>query len=132
MHGGNSQASSEEIELISSIIDELLTHEKFVPNKNSFTKLSKKDILVVAPYNHQVRSLKGKLTNQIEVGTVDKFQGREAEVVIVSMTSSDIYEAPRGIEFLMEKNRLNVAITRAKTLAIIVGLKNCTNLRLKQ
>ena len=65
--------------------------------------------------------MKGKLTNQIEVGTVDKFQGREAEVVIVSMTSSDIYEAPRGIEFLMEKNRLNVAITRAKTLAIIVG-----------
>ena len=65
--------------------------------------------------------MKGKFTNQIEVGTVDKFQGREAEVVIVSMTSSDIYEAPRGIEFLMEKNRLNVAITRAKTLAIIVG-----------
>ena len=121
LHGGNSQASSEEIELISSIIDELLTHEKFVPNKNSFTKLSTKDILVVAPYNHQVRSLKGKLANQIEVGTVDKFQGREAEVVIVSMTSSDIFEAPRGIEFLMEKNRLNVAITRAKTLAIIVG-----------
>ena len=120
-HVANSQASIEEIEIISNLIEELLICEKFDPKKNSFTKLSKKDILVVAPYNHQVRSLKGKFNSQIEVGTVDKFQGREAEVVIVSMTSSDIFEAPRGVEFLMEKNRLNVAITRAKTLAIIVG-----------
>ena len=76
---------------------------------------------MVAPYNHQVRLLQEKLPKGVDVGTVDKFQGREAEIVIVSMTSSDIFEAPRGIDFLMEKNRLNVAVTRAKTLAIIVG-----------
>ncbi|GIS23409.1 MAG: hypothetical protein CM15mP123_13110 [Gammaproteobacteria bacterium] len=76
---------------------------------------------MVAPYNHQVRLLQERLSKDIDVGTVDKFQGREAEIVIVSMTSSDIFEAPRGIDFLMEKNRLNVAVTRAKTLAIIVG-----------
>ena len=120
-HSGNSQASLEEADSISEIINDLTKCEKYDTSEKAFKKISHQDILVVAPYNHQVRLLQEKLPKGIDVGTVDKFQGREAEIVIVSMTSSDIFEAPRGIDFLMEKNRLNVAVTRAKTLAIIVG-----------
>ena len=58
------------------------------------------------------------------VNKLDKFQGREAPVVIVSMTSSDIESAPRGAEFLLDRNRLNVALTRAQSLSIIVGSPN--------
>ena len=56
-----------------------------------------------------------------EIGTVDKFQGREAPIVIISMAASDIENAPRGAEFLLERNRLNVALSRAQTLAILVA-----------
>ena len=74
--------------------------------------------------------LQDSLGNKYQIGTVDKFQGREAAVVIISMASSDVESSPRGIEFLFEKNRLNVAITRAKSLAIVVGSKNLINVNL--
>lgn len=80
-----------------------------------------RDILFVAPYNYQVNKLKAALGPGARVGSVDKFQGQEAPVVILSMCTSDAAESPRGIEFLFSKNRLNVAISRAQALAIVVA-----------
>ena len=79
------------------------------------------DILIVAPFNLQVRCLKERVDPRIRVGTVDKFQGQEAPAVIVSLCASTLDEAPRGAEFLLSPNRLNVAVSRAQALAIVVG-----------
>ena len=120
-HYGNEQASFEEVEVIKNITEELLSSEKLGYEEKN---ISEKDILIISPYNHQTRILQDALGSKYQIGTVDKFQGREAPVVIISMASSDVESSPRGIEFLFEKNRLNVAITRAKSLAIIVGSQN--------
>ncbi len=77
------------------------------------------DILVVAPYNMQVRCLRDVLPAGVEVGTVDKFQGREAPIVFFSMASSSGEDVPRGLEFLFSRNRFNVAVSRAKALAVV-------------
>jgi len=74
----------------------------------------------VAPYNAQVSDLAERLPG-MKIGTVDKFQGQEAAVVIYSMTTSSPEEAPRGMEFLYSLNRFNVATSRAKTAVIVVG-----------
>jgi uncharacterized protein len=79
------------------------------------------DILLVAPFNLQVRLLKERLGQRTRVGSVDRFQGQEAPVVIVSLCASTLEEAPRGAEFLLNPNRLNVAVSRAEALAIVVG-----------
>jgi uncharacterized protein len=78
------------------------------------------DLMIVAPYNAQVTALAAALPG-VRVGTVDKFQGQEAPVVIVSLTTSSPDEAPRGMSFLYSANRLNVATSRAKGLCILVG-----------
>ncbi|MFV3073153.1 TM0106 family RecB-like putative nuclease [Niveispirillum fermenti] len=77
------------------------------------------DILVVSPYNMQVDLLKRVLPEGARVGTVDKFQGQEAAVVLVSMATSSGDDLPRNIEFLYSRNRLNVAVSRARCLAVI-------------
>jgi uncharacterized protein len=77
--------------------------------------------MVIAPFNIQVNKLKNALGSDAHVGTIDLFQGREAPVVIVSMTTSNVEEAPRGIDFLFSQQRINVALSRAKALAILVG-----------
>jgi uncharacterized protein len=77
--------------------------------------------MVVAPYNMQVRCLRARLPQGVRVGTVDKFQGQQAPVVFYSTTSSSGSEIPRGLEFLLSRNRLNVAISRAQCLAYLVG-----------
>jgi len=76
--------------------------------------------MIVAPYNAQVTALAERLPG-VRVGTVDKFQGQQAPVVIVSMTTSTPDDAPRGMDFLYSGNRLNVATSRAKALCILVG-----------
>ncbi len=76
---------------------------------------------MVCPYNMQVRTLRRVLPDGARVGTVDRFQGQEAPVVVVSMCASEGHDSPRGIEFLMNPNRLNVALSRAQSLAIVVG-----------
>jgi hypothetical protein len=78
------------------------------------------DVLVVAPYNNQVAEIRRLLPEGARVGTVDKFQGQEAPVVIYSMTSSSAATAPRGLDFLFDLHRLNVAISRAEALAVVV------------
>jgi superfamily I DNA and/or RNA helicase len=79
------------------------------------------DILFVTPYNLQVRKLAHLLPDGARVASVDKFQGQEAPIVIISMCASPGEFGPRGMGFLLDKNRLNVAVSRAPSLAIIVG-----------
>ena len=82
------------------------------------------DIIIVAPYNLQVAAIEAEARSRgitPWVGTVDKFQGQEGAVAIYSMTSSSAEDAPRGMDFLYERNRLNVAISRARALAILVA-----------
>ncbi|ATE56369.1 TM0106 family RecB-like putative nuclease [Actinosynnema pretiosum] len=82
------------------------------------------DVLVVAPYNLQVRLVKRELERrgfgEVRVGTVDRFQGQEAPVVISTMTSSSAVDLPRGLDFLLSRNRVNVALSRAQALAVVV------------
>ena len=119
-HFGNEQSSEEEILSIKELIKDLMQAKK-TDIKGVKSPVTPQDLLIVAPYNHQVRNLQDSLGHKFNIGTVDKFQGREAPVVIISMTASDLESAPRGAEFLMEKNRLNVAISRAQSLAIVVA-----------
>ena len=78
-------------------------------------------MIVVAPYNAQVNALARGAADGVRVGTVDKFQGQEADVVLYSMASSSGEDVPRGLEFLLSRNRLNVAISRARCLAYLVA-----------
>jgi uncharacterized protein len=131
-HEGNTQSSDEEVAVIVKLVEEL-RHSSV--NKEGQEKKAldiEKDILIVAPYNMQVQKLKQALP-RLRIGTVDKFQGQEAPVVIVSMCASNANSSLRGLEFLLSKPRLNVAISRAQTLAIIVGNSalakaNCTTI----
>jgi predicted RecB family nuclease len=121
-HEGNATDSPEEAAAVVGEIRRLLgaawTDEK------STRPLAADDILVVAPYNAQVLRLRGCLQeaglDDVPVGTVDKFQGRQAPVVLISMTASAVDDVPRGMSFLLNRNRLNVAISRAKYAAVIV------------
>ena len=79
------------------------------------------DILFVAPYNMQVRVLQDVLPEGARVGSVDKFQGQEAPIVIVSLCASMGEYGSRGLSFILDRNRINVAISRAQTLAIVVA-----------
>ena len=85
--------------------------------------------MVVSPYNLQVFEISKKLGNKFKVGTVDKFQGQEAPIVIVSLAASNYEEAPRGIDFILNFNRMNVALSRSQCLSIVVGSPDLTHLR---
>ena len=120
-HLGNKEASCEEAEIISDLYKHLL-QAKWIDKEGNKLAVTMKDILIVAPYNLQVAYLKRKLNQKgVRIASVDKFQGQEAPISILSMAASTIQDAPRGIGFLLNKNRLNVAISRAKCLSIIVG-----------
>jgi uncharacterized protein len=119
-HSGCRVESTEEADEVLAFYQQLLGRT-FTDRHGSERPLGHEDILVVAPYNAQVRRLKQGLPSGAQVGTVDKFQGRQAPVVICSMTTSSIEEIPRGVEFLLSRNRLNVAISRAQAMAIVVG-----------
>lgn len=125
-HEGNTQASDEEVDVIKKLALSLLDTEYFsiesdIASGASTQKLSWSDILFVAPYNHQVSKIKAALGPQARVGSVDKFQGQEAPIVILSMCASNANASPRGIDFLLDRNRLNVAISRAQILAVVVA-----------
>ncbi|MDF1690446.1 MAG: TM0106 family RecB-like putative nuclease [Cycloclasticus sp.] len=126
-HQFNTQSSEEEVKKVQQLIDELKTGS-FTNNKGENRVITDDDILIVAPYNMQVNLLKEKLTGELKIGTIDKFQGQEAPVVIISMAVSDVAESSRGLDFIFDINRLNVAVSRAQALAIIVandGLEQC-------
>ena len=119
-HSGNAQQSAEEGRVIARHVEALLSAGTFTDASGGTRALTPADILVVAPYNMQVRCLQDLVPAGVEVGTVDKFQGREAAIVFFSMASSSGEDVPRGIEFLFSRNRLNVAISRARAMAVLV------------
>ena len=118
-HAGCSQKSEAEGEVVRACYEELLG-QSFADGRGGTRTLTKTDILVVSPYNVQVNHLRSALPEGARVGTVDKFQGQEAPVVLVSMVTSTAEDLPRHMEFLYSRNRLNVAVSRAQCLAIVV------------
>jgi len=121
-HEGSRNSSAEEVDVVARIVKGLLEPEvTWLRGAGNPRRLKEEeDILIVAPYNAQVADLKTRLP-RMRIGTVDKFQGQEAPVVIYSLTTSSPEEAPRGMEFLYSLNRLNVATSRAMTAVIVVG-----------
>jgi len=121
-HSLNSTSSIEEADRLLEIVAALLGREW--THDGVARPLGETDIIVVAPYNAQVELLREKLSaaghNDVPVGTVDKFQGREAAVAIVSLAASSAEEVPRGLEFLLMANRLNVGISRAQWAAYLL------------
>ena len=119
-HSGCRQKSNEEAEATRDILMSLLG-QRVIDRNGRERAMTLDDALVVAPYNMQVNLLRSILPDGARVGTVDKFQGQEAEVVIVSMTTSGGDDMPRDTSFLLSRNRLNVAISRARCLAILLA-----------
>lgn len=119
-HTGCSQRSMPEAELARELYASAL-QQRYTDKDGVEHAMTPDHVLVVAPYNAQVNLLKATLPAGARVGTVDKFQGQEAELVIVSMTTSSEHDLPRFIEFLYSKNRINVAISRAKCLAVVIA-----------
>ena len=120
-HSGNQNKSLEEVKEIKRIVADLTTSEiTWTDRKKKTYKLERDNILIVAHYNAQVAALTEALPD-MRIGTVDKFQGQEAPVVIYSMTSSSTEDAPRGMSFLYSPNRLNVATSRAQCICILVA-----------
>jgi uncharacterized protein len=120
-HDGNQARSSEEVDAIGALVAALTAEGVRYRNAaGEELPLTRADLMVVAPYNAQVTALTERLPG-VRVGTVDKFQGQQAPVVIVSLTTSTPEDAPRGMDFLYSGNRLNVATSRARALSILVG-----------
>jgi uncharacterized protein len=121
-HAGNQAKSPEEVAAIQAVVGELLAGLAWRDKAERVAPLTARDILIVAPYNAQVAALTEALPDlKDRIGTVDRFQGQEAPVVIYSMTSSSPEDAPRGMEFLYNRHRFNVATSRARALCILVG-----------
>ena len=121
-HAGNTNASEEEATRIGELVRELLdAGSAWVNQDGGRQPLTLEDVLVVAPYNAHVAALRAALPDGARVGTVDKFQGQEAPIVLYSMATSSPGDAPRGMEFLYSLNRLNVATSRARCVAAIVA-----------
>ena len=118
-HEDNTQCSEEEVVVVQQIINELKS-SLFIDKAQKKQLITTDDILVVAPYNMQVNLLKEKLVGDVKIGTIDKFQGQEAPVVIISMAVSNVEDSPRGLDFIFDIKRLNVAISRAQALVIVV------------
>ncbi|HEY6234307.1 MAG TPA: TM0106 family RecB-like putative nuclease, partial [Candidatus Elarobacter sp.] len=122
-HDANVQSSEEEAAAVEAIVAGLVGGT-FTDRHGATRPLGVADVLVVSPYNAQVRLLKTRLRKRfgdgIRVGTVDKFQGQEAPAVLYSLATSTSDDAPRGADFLFEENRFNVAISRGRALAVLV------------
>jgi predicted RecB family nuclease len=120
-HDGNQSSSPEEADAIRDLVSEILGNGTTWTNRDGAeAPVGLDEILIIAPYNAQVFDLQERIPGA-RIGTVDKFQGREAPIVIYSMTTSSYLDAPRGMEFLYSANRLNVATSRAKCICVIVA-----------
>lgn len=126
-HTGNANASPEEAAAVVAVIQDIVGR-RWRDKADAEHVLRPQDVLVVTPFNAQIREIDQALAaagvGGVSVGTVDKFQGRQAPVVLYSMASSSAEEAPRGMEFLYDLHRLNVATSRAQCLAIVVASPN--------
>lgn len=118
---GNQSSSPEEADCIRDFVDEILgTGTTWIDRHGVEAPVTFNEILIIAPYNAQVIELQDRIPGG-RIGTVDKFQGQEAPIVIYSMTTSSYADAPRGMEFLYSLNRLNVATSRAKCICVLVA-----------
>lgn len=121
-HIGNANASPEEAAVVVALVQGHLG--RAWSDGDDSAPLAEADVIVVTPYNAQLELIREALDavglEQVRVGTVDKFQGQEAAVAIVSLAASSAADVPRGMGFLLQKNRLNVAISRAKWAAYLV------------
>lgn len=120
-HVGNRNESEEEVAEVRRLFAELIERGWWTDSNGRRTRLGLDDVLVISPYNAQVAALRDALPTGARVGTVDKFQGQEAPIVVYSMATSTPEEAPRGLAFLYSPNRLNVATSRARCLAVVVA-----------
>ena len=123
-HAGNGSSSIEEANAIVAAIARLRETGKVVDSRTGI-----RDAIVVTPYNAQRRTILDRLLDaglDVEVGTVDKFQGQEAAVVFYSMATSSGEDVPRNVEFLFERNRFNVAISRARAAAVSSAVRACS------
>lgn len=125
-HDGNVQQSDEEIAKVIEIYNNLLG-SPYTESDGQTKALTLEDFLFIAPYNAQVRALQGQLPEGARVGSVDKFQGQEAPVCILSLCSSYGEYGSRGLAFILDRNRINVAISRAKCLAVVVADSRIAN-----
>lgn len=130
-HHDNSTSSSEEADEVLEQVKCLLRPTNLWHDKEQVRPLCQSDIKVVTPYNAQRKLIKKVLAqagfDDIAVGTVDKFQGQEAPVVIISMAASSEEGQPRGMDFLLNRNRINVSISRAQWKASLIRSKELTN-----
>jgi predicted RecB family nuclease len=137
-HEGNQSSSPEEVTVVRDIIDRLTSgHVLYTDAAGKSRPVSLADIKVITPFNAQVSLLMGNLPKEVQIGTVDKFQGQEAPIVLFSMATSRPEDAPRGMEFLYGPNRLNVAVSRARSTFILVASPrlfepDCRNVRQMQ
>jgi predicted RecB family nuclease len=120
-HEGNQRCSVEEAKATAAAVEEMTTGGKYTDHEGAEYDLLAEDVMVLSPYNAQVQVLGDHLPDGVKIGTVDKFQGREAPVVFFSMATSSGAELPRNLEFLFSRNRLNVAISRAQCMAVLVA-----------
>lgn len=124
VHAGDDSSSVAEADVVAEAIEEL-TGRDWVDRKGLARRLAIEDIVVVAPYNAHVATIQAAVERRLgraaRVGTVDRFQGQEAPVAIYSMAASSADDAPRGMDFLYDGHRLNVAVSRAMGLAIVIA-----------
>ena len=128
------QKSVDEGEIIKKLFKKIIG-STFIDESNKKAikrQITIEDILVVAPYNVQVNYLKSILPEGSKIGTIDKFQGQEAPISIVSMTSSDPESLPRNVDFFFSRNRLNVAISRSQCLSIVIMNKELLEINCKK
>ena len=122
-HRGNQSASDEEAACVKAIVEQLLDpHASWIDKDDVRRPMTPTDIRVITPYNAQVARITRALGDlDVPVGTVDRFQGQEAAVAIYSMASSSPEDAPRGMEFLYDLHRFNVATSRGRCACIVVA-----------
>jgi uncharacterized protein len=131
-HEGGTRLSQEEAVCVADEI-ECVLDAKYTKADGETTDLAQDDIMVVTPYNAQVRCIRSELAARaladVQIGTVDKFQGQEAAIVFFSMATSSGEDIPRNVEFLYSRNRLNVAVSRARCLAVLVASPKLLTIR---
>jgi len=128
-HVANANDSVEEAAVIADRVHALLrSGATWVHPEHGRRPVTLNDVLVITPYNAQVREI-GEALPGARVGTVDKFQGQQAAISIYSMATSSVEEAPRGMEFLYNLHRLNVATSRARCVAAVVASPDLIRVR---
>lgn len=118
-HSGNRTAAAEEVEAVRALLQRM-DGARWTDARGATLDVGERDVLVVAPYNAQVKRLRSALAGRALVGTVDRFQGAEAPLTVYSMATSSAEDMPRNLEFLFSRNRLNVAVSRARCVSVLV------------